>query len=107
MEPATKIISATNLLGAPQDFALVVTGILPGLFFMLVRSMVADALGVADVRLEPAPVPGFDPAASARVLAGGRAVGVVGASNVALSATVAGSKTTRSAAIPARRPDLQ
>ena len=44
----------------------------------LVRT-VTDALGVADVRLEPARLSGFDPVASARVLAGSRPVGVVGA----------------------------
>jgi phenylalanyl-tRNA synthetase beta chain len=40
---------------------------------------VLDALGTADVRLESAAVPGFDPGAAARVLAGGIEVGVVGA----------------------------
>ena len=44
----------------------------------LVRT-VTDALGVADVRLEHAVLSGFDPEAAARVLAGGRPVGVVGA----------------------------
>ncbi|MFM8303434.1 MAG: phenylalanine--tRNA ligase subunit beta [Actinomycetota bacterium] len=43
----------------------------------LVRT-VADALGVAGVRLAPVAVPGFDPGASAQVLAGTEAVGVVG-----------------------------
>ena len=44
----------------------------------LVRTL-ADALGVAGLRLEPEVVPGFDPRASARVYAGDAGVGVVGA----------------------------
>ena len=44
----------------------------------LVRT-VTDVLGIAAVRLEPAVLPGFDPEASARVYAGERGVGVVGA----------------------------
>jgi phenylalanyl-tRNA synthetase beta chain len=40
---------------------------------------VVDALGVADVRIESAVVPGLDPGASGRVLVGGVEVGVVGA----------------------------
>jgi len=43
----------------------------------LVRT-VTDALGIADIRLEHAVVPGFDPEASACVFAGEQAVGVVG-----------------------------
>ena len=44
----------------------------------LVRAL-ADALGVADLRLEPEVVPGLDPKASARVFVGDDGVGVVGA----------------------------
>jgi phenylalanyl-tRNA synthetase beta chain len=44
----------------------------------LVRAL-ADALGVAELRLEPEVVPGLDPKASARVFAGDDGVGVVGA----------------------------
>jgi phenylalanyl-tRNA synthetase beta chain len=44
----------------------------------LVRALVG-ALGVADVRFVPDVVPGLDPKASARVVAGERGVGVVGA----------------------------
>jgi phenylalanyl-tRNA synthetase beta chain len=53
---------------------------------------VVDALGTADVRIESGVVPGFDPAASARVLAGDRPVGVVGALDPAAlaAASVAG-----------------
>ena len=40
---------------------------------------ITDAIGVDAVRFEPAVVPGFDPAASARVVASGTGVGVVGA----------------------------
>jgi len=40
---------------------------------------VVRALGVADVRIESASAPGFDPGASAHVVVGGEVVGVVGA----------------------------